>query len=279
MIPKSARARRVGLVAMLAIAALARAAFAHGDLHEQIVSVTAQIQKSPDNADLYLKRADLNRLHEEWPAAAADYDRAEKLAPSAPAIHLGRGKMLLATGRLDDAKGELDKFIAAKPGHIEALVTRARIEALRKQPLAAAEDFARAIALAPRPEPDLYHERAQALAAAGDDHIPEALRCLDDGTAKLGNLPTLGLYAIDLELRRKDFDAALARLDKLSAASPRKETWLERRGDILTAAVRPEEARQTYLGALEAMRALPQQRRFTKTTMELEQRLKQKTAH
>ena len=278
MTRRPARVRRVGLVAMLVSVALARVAFAHGDLHEQIVGVTAQIEKNPDSADLFLKRAELHRLHEQWPAAAADYDRAEKLAPSAPAIHLGRGKLLLATGRLDDAKGELDKFIAAKPGHIEALVTRARIEALRKQPLAAAEDFARAIALAPRPEPDLYHERAQALAAAGDDHIPEALRCLDEGTAKLGNLPTLGLYAIDLELRRKDFDAALARLEKLSAASPRKETWLERRGDILTAAGRPVEARQSYLDALEAMRALPQQRRFTKTTMELEQRLNQKTA-
>lgn len=274
----SARAWRARFVAVLASAALARAAFAHGDLHEQIVGVTAQIQKSPDSADLYLKRAELHRLHEEWPAAAADYDRAEKLAPTAPAIHLGRGKLLLATGRLDDAKAQLDKYIAGKPEHIDSLVTRARVEALRKKPLAAAEDFARAIALAPRPEPEFYLERAQALASAGDDHLPDALRCLDDGTAKLGNLPTLGLYAIDLDLRRKNFDAALARLNKLSAGSPRQEAWLERRGDILTAAGRLDEARQSYLGAQEAIQVLPQQRRLTRATIELEERLKQKTA-
>ena len=278
MIRGPARARRVGLVAMLAIATLTRVAFAHGDLHEQIVKVTTQIQKSPDSADLYLKRAELNRLHEAWPAAAADYDRAEKLAPTAVGIHLGRGKMLLATGHLDDAKAALDKYIAGKPEHIDGLVTRARVEALRKKPLAAADDFARAIALAPRPEPEFYLERAQALAAAGDDHLPGALRCLDDGTAKLGNLPTLGLYAIDLELRRKNFDAALTRLDTLSAGSPRKEAWLERRGDILTAAGRLDEARQSYLGAQEAIRALPQQRRLTRATIELEERLKQKAA-
>ena len=272
------RSRRFGLVAMLAFAALAGVAFAHGDLHEQIANVTAQIRKSPDSADLYLKRAELHRLHEEWPAAAADYNRAEQLAPTAVATHLGRGKLLLATGRLDEAKAELGKFIAANPGHVDALVTRARVETKRKEPLAAAGDFARAIALAPRPEPEFYLERAQSLAAAGDDHIAEALRCLDDGTEKLGNLPTLGLYAIELDLRRKNFDAALARVEKLSAGSPRKEGWLERRGDILTAAGRPGEARTAYAAASEALRALPAHRRATKATSELEERLKQKTA-
>jgi predicted Zn-dependent protease len=272
------RSLRFGLVAMLAFAVVAGIAFAHGDLHEQIAKLTAQIEKTPGSAELYLKRAELHRLHEDWAAAEADYARAEQLAPNAGAIHLGRGKMLLAAGRFDDARAELDKFLAGQPDDIDGLVTRARIERKREKPLVAAGDFARAVALAPRSEPEVFLECAQALAAAGDDHLADALRCLDDGTSKLGNLPSLGLYAIELERSRKNFDAALARLDKLSATSPRKEAWLERRGDILTAAGRPAEARQAYLAATEALRILPPQRRATKATNDLEARLKQKTA-
>ena len=186
--------------------------------------------------------------------------------------------MFLASGRFDDAKAALDKFIAASPEHVDALVTRARVGVKRGKPLAAADDFARAIALSPRPEPEFYIERAQALLAAGDDRIADALRCLDEGTARLGNLPTLGLYAIELEVRQKHFGGALARLDKLSATSPRKEAWLERRGDILSTAGRLEDARQAYRAGGEAILALPANRRVTKATAELEERLKQKAA-
>ena len=62
------------------------------------------------------------------------------------------------------------------------------------------------------------------------------------------------------------------------ATSPRKEAWLELRGDILSAADRPEDARQAYRADGEAILALPANRRVTKATAELEERLKQKAA-
>ena len=262
-----------GVWAVLTVAALA-----HGDLHEQIASVTAQIQKNPESAELVLKRAELHRVHEDWPGAAADYDRAAQLAPGLAVVHLGRGKMLLSQGRFDEAKAELDKFLAGNSGQVDGLVTRARSEMKRGNPLASAVDFARAIALSPRPEPEYYLERAQALAAAGGEHVTEALRCLDDGMAKLGNLPALGLCAIELEVKRNEFDPALSRLERLSAISPRKEAWLERRGDILRLANRPDQAQQAYRQALAAMAALPARARETKATAELQKRLTGKLA-
>ena len=263
---------------VLASIALTISAWAHGDLHEQIDSVTAQIKASPEEAALYLKRAELYRLHEDWPAAAADYDRATQLAPGLLVVHLGRGRMLLAQGRFDEAKAELNQFVAGNPGHVDGFVTRARIEVKRGKPLAGAEDFARAIALSARPEPEVYLDRAQALAAAGGEHVAEALSCLDAGTAKLGNLPTLGLYAIELEVKRKEFDSALSRLERLSAVSPRKEAWIERRGDILRLANRPDPAQQAYRQALAAIAALPARARETKATAELQKRLTGKLA-
>ena len=202
------QARRFWLAAWLVLPGLL---LAHGDLHEQIENVTAQIRNYPQNAGLHLKRAELHRNHEDWPAAAADYDRAEKLGPALPGVHLGRGKMLLAMARFDEAQAELDKFLAAQPENVDALVTRGRIKARRAQPVAAAADFARAIELSPQPEPEFYLEGAQALASAGTGHTADALRILDEGIAKLGNVPVLCLYAIELEVQRKQFDAALAK--------------------------------------------------------------------
>jgi tetratricopeptide (TPR) repeat protein len=262
-----------GVVVVLGCTA---ASLGHGDLHEQIAALRARIEKEPRNAELYLRRAELHRLHGEWGAAAGDYDRAEQLAPSLAAVALGRGKMLLATGRFDAAKAALDTFLAADPGHVEALAMRAQVAMRRGHPLAAADDLAKAIRLSPKPEPDLFLDRSRALVAAGDEHLADAIACLDEGMAKLGRLPTLGLPAIELELRRRGYDAALARLDQLSAGAARKETWLERRGDVLSAAARPEEARKAYQAALEAILSLPPARRSTKATSELEARLKEK---
>ena len=254
------------------------AALAHGDLHEQIANVTAQIQKNPESAELVLRRAELHRVHEDWLAAAADYDRAAHLAFGLAVVHLGRGKMLLSQGRFDKAQAELDQFLAGNPEHVDGFVTRARIEVKRGNQLAGADDFARAIALSPRPEPEYYLERAQALVAAGDAHIDAALSCLDEGMAKLGNLPSLGLDAVELETKAKRFDSALARLESLSAISPRKEAWLERRGDLLAQAGRTDEAQQAYRTASEAIIRLPQRLRATKAITDLEQRLKTKAA-
>ena len=117
-------------------------------------------------------------------------------------------------------------------------------------------------------------ERAQVLAAAGSEFLPEALSGLDDGIARMGSLVTLQLFAIDVELKQKHYDGALARVDKIAEKSPRKETWLVRRGEILQQAGRPDEARRAYQSALSSLQTLPPTRRFVPAMQELERRIK-----
>lgn len=259
------------LPVLAACLAMPLGAFAHGDLHEQIATVTAQIAHEPRNAELHLKRAELHRAHESWPDAAKDYDRAAALAPELFAVELGRGKMLLASGKPADAVKALDRFIAKKPDFADAFIARARAKAKLAEHAAAAADYAHAIELTVRPEPEFYIERADALAAAGLG--PDAVRTLDDGIAKFGPIVTLMLPAIELEVSAKNFDAALVRVDRLTATAPRKETWLARRAEILTAAGRPTEARATCEAALTAIATLPEPRRLTKATFDLRARI------
>lgn len=251
---------------------------AHGDLQGQIETATARIKSDPGNAELYFRRAELYRQHEEWSSSAADYDQVEKLVPGNDAVHLGRAKLAQAMGRYDAAQSELNRFLDARPDNVDALVTRARVREKLGQHARAAEDFARAIEHASPPEPEFYLERAQALAAASPDNPEAALACLDEGRAKLGPLPTLGLAAIDLEVGQGHFEAALARLDQLGAGEKRQESWLERRGDILIRADRSASAVLAYRDALAAIARLPARLQGTQSMKDMQARLKQKIA-
>jgi predicted negative regulator of RcsB-dependent stress response len=143
----------------------------------------------------------------------------------------------------------------------------------------AAEAWRKALATAKSPDVELYFECGNALAAAGDDRIEDALRVFDDGLAKLGNVPTLALAAIELETRRGKYDAALERLDRAIPKTGRVETWIERRGDILARAGKGDEAKREYERALVAFAEAPERTRTTLAGKKLEERLREKLAH
>src|SRR5689334_18053039 len=100
---------------------------AHSGLHEQIEAVTKQIRANPNDADLYLLRGDLNRLHRDWKAAEKDYARALKLNPQREEVNLARALMLMDQNRAADAKAVLDRFLTQRPNHVNGWITRARV--------------------------------------------------------------------------------------------------------------------------------------------------------
>jgi tetratricopeptide (TPR) repeat protein len=252
--------------------------FGHGDLHERIAVVTSEIKQQPANAELYLKRGELHGLHEEWKEAEADFDKAEKLDPKLVAVSLARSRVSLARKRFKEAQTDVERFLSAYPNHSIALIVRARALSGRKQFAESAKAWAMVIEQADHPDVEHFYERARVLVAAGPEQADAAIKTLDEGLAQLGNVPTLGLYAVQLEVVRKHYDAALERLDNMMPKTGRRETWLELRGDILASAGRKEEAEKNYAKALEELRALPARVRSTKASTGLEERLKKKAA-
>jgi predicted Zn-dependent protease len=248
--------------------------FCHGDLHEQITRISERIAAAPGDADLLLRRAELHRLHRDWSAAEKDYARAALLAPDSAGVPFGRAKLHFERRRPRAALGELNQLLSAQPNHVEALVMRARVQRQLGRNKTAAIDFARATAAAPEPQPEYYLEGAEALAAAGE--LQRGASVLADGLARLGPVPALVLAAIELDLRLRRFDSALLRIDRAIQASPRKELWLERRGDVLKSAGRPAESAQAYRDALAAIAALSPRLRNTRSMVELHQRLQTK---
>ena len=262
-----------GILWLAAVLAFSIQLPAHADIHERIQALDKEIQRNPAEAKLFLKRGELHRLHRDWDAALADYRRATELDPHGEEVGFLRGRMLLEAGHPDQARRELDEFLADQPEHREALLTRGRALAALGQGLSAAQDYTRVIATLTQPTPEFYLERSKALEAEGDAYLGRALQGLDEGIAKLGPLVTLQLYAIDLELKREYYDAALERLERLAPWLP-PERRLQRRGEILLLAGRLPEARKAFSKALEYLESLPSSRGNTRASRELRARLR-----
>jgi tetratricopeptide (TPR) repeat protein len=253
-------------------------AFPHGDVHERIQALSAKIQPQTRDATLFVERAELYRMHEDFALAEADLARAEELDPALASVWLTRGRLRMAQKQFAAAEREADRVLAKAPESGPALVLKAQALREQKHFPESAESWHKALVASKAPDVELFYECASAFAAAGDDRCDEALAVLDEGIKKLGNIPTLALMAIEIEVRRGSHDAALARLDQAMPKQGRVETWIERRADILARAGKPNEARQEYERALNALAVAPERLRMTPAAKKLEERLRSKVA-
>lgn len=231
-------------------------ASAHGDAHLQIESLDKLIGSSPRNSELVLRRAELRRLHREFDAADADYALALEINPAEPEVHWLRARSRLEAGKPKIALDELDQFIRTRPTHPSARLTRARVyEALMRHKDAAAE-FTEAISQFAEPQPDLFLERLHAQQAAG---IDPALRMagIREAIGRIGLIPGFEDAAFDIEIEMRNWDAALATIDRRAATAPRKEHWHFRKGKVLAQAGRKVEAVAAFEQCLKAIDALP----------------------
>ena len=73
--------------------------FAHLGVDAQILELDRRIEAEPRNAELYLMRGELHRIHREWKLATKDYSQARRLDPKLDAALLALGTMLQESGK------------------------------------------------------------------------------------------------------------------------------------------------------------------------------------
>jgi len=243
--------------------------FAHDEPHKEIERLSREIEWYTTDAELYLARGGLHRMEGHWEAALADFERAAQLDPFDKTIDFQRGRLFFEAGEYRLARETLDSFLAEHPTHVQALMTRARSLRQLEQPLLAASDYSLALAETADPGPVLFLERADALAAAGNEYLGAAIEGLDEGIDQLGPVVLLQSKAVDLEIRAQRYGSALRRIDQILSTMPRKERWLARRGEVLEQAGLIDEACASYAEALAAIEGLPWRRRETAAIQEL----------
>lgn len=235
-------------------------ALGHGDLLEAISAVTNAIAKAPGDAQLVLRRAEFHRMHEDWPAAEADYARARRLQPDLEEVAFGLAQMRIAQHREKSALTLLNDFLVKRPEHPEGRALRAVI--LEKRGNWKGADADLAIAVASSPEPHLATARAQLLERHGR---PEAaVSCLDDASRARGRVPVLEQHALEIEERAGLADAALRRVDDFITREPRPDIWLVRKARILERAGRASDAREAWQRAGAAFERVPADKRASK---------------
>ncbi len=239
--------------------------FGHGDLQEAIDAVSKVIAQSPGDAELYLRRGELHRMHEEWAAAEADYAQARTIQPEMEVTTFGLAQMRLAQGREKDGLKLLDDFLAKRPMHPEARALRAGVLEKRGDWKKADGDLVAAAASSP--EPHYATARAQLLERHGQ--AGAAARCLDEASAARGGVPVLDQEALEIEERAGLTEAALRRVEGFIARESRADIWLARKAQILEKAGRAPEARDAWQSAAAAFEKVPADHRASKANRKL----------
>jgi tetratricopeptide (TPR) repeat protein len=186
-----------------------------------------------------------------WQEALADADGALTLEPQSSAALLLRAETLYATGKIDHALVAVDALLAVAPASAAGRHLRAR--ALREVGRLdeSAAEYDRFLTGQSQPLPDSYVERAEVLAALG--RTEAAIRSLDEGVARLGEVATLRLAAVDIAAQAGDVKEAVERIDNLLRRNPDQVFWMTRRAEILEADGRRDEARRAFAAAEAAL--------------------------
>jgi predicted Zn-dependent protease len=220
-----------GQIALLLLAGglLTGPVHGHPELLAQIELINDQLAAQPQNTELLLRRGDLYRRHGDHGAAERDFATVRRLDPDNDLLDFYAGRLQLETGAPGRADESLSRYLARHPEHASAWVLRGRARLARGLPLAAAGDFAGAIAHSSRPTPSLYLQQAMALLAAGEKHLDSARAAADTGLARHPqDVALLGL-ATDIALVRGQGAAASGYLGTLPGALADLPQWRSRR--------------------------------------------------
>jgi len=217
--------RPAALFVLAAGVLLTPAVPAHPDLLAQIERLDEQLQAEPGNPELLIRRGDLYRRHDDFAAAARDFEAARILAPGHPELDFYQGHLALQTGDLQAAAEFLDRYLASHPQHPVGWRLRGET-ALEQRDASAPADFEHAIRFSEAPSPELFRQWVLALLTVGD--ATAALEAVDLGLTRLGAEVTLLGFGADIALTRGDSGRAGRYLKLLPAGLERLTTWSDR---------------------------------------------------
>lgn len=217
-------------------------AIAHTDIEVQIDMLSRQIVESEADADLYLKRGDLHRRHEDWNKARIDLRSARKLAPDHEMVDWYEGRLALDSGDYEQASALLSRYLETHPEHAAAWHQRAMARVGLGEYLSAAEDFSRSIAGSDHAAPTLYRSLVLTTVAAGAEHLDAASAAVDSGLARFPREVGLLGLGVDLSLAQSNPQRARDFLARIPPALHELPQWRYRKALVSCLEGAPENA-------------------------------------
>ena len=248
----------VCFASLLLAAGLAQA---HEGYAARIAAITLELDFSPHDGELYLERALLRRELERFDGALSDLTHADRCLPQQRRrVALHRGVTLSKAARHEEAVQLLRRLLEPSVEDVshEMYLALARSEVATQQAPAAIVSYRKS--LETRFQVDIALELSR-LQEVQSDPVGAA-ETLWSAYRRANEPVSLRVKIVELELRRRQFTAALHLVDEMLAKVPHAVTWQVRRGEILMAAGRHAEAKQAFLLVLSTV-AEREQRRGT----------------
>ena len=243
------------LIVVLLSAAHSFGAAAHPSAEHAVGMISELIQARPEEQGLYIQRGSAYSNDGQLERALVDFNKAETLGePSRVAFD--QGVLHYRMREFDAARGYFDTFLKHFPGHPASLEYRARLLRDAGEYEAALADFDAYFAIQKHPNPGDYVSAAKMMMGLEGRGVGSALAMLDKGIARLGVIPQLQQYAIELELERKNIARAIDRLETLEPALGESPEWKVEMGELLLLAGRPADAQQFFDEALAQLATL-----------------------
>lgn len=189
-------------------------AWADADITKRIEALTRQIEQDPSDQALWLQRAMLHSENNQPELGLADVRAAGKIGDPSQAAYV-HGYLLYNMGEHADALLFLDRYLKADPQHQQARRLRARLLREGGQNARALADYEFLIATGISLDPGYYLVSAQLMSELPERGIDDALALLDARMEEIGPVSPLQRYAVELERRRENFPAAIARMASL----------------------------------------------------------------
>lgn len=253
---------------------LSPALHAHGDLHDQIESLTAQIHSTPDNSELWFRRGLLHEQHGDHQLALTDFDRAETLNPAVPGLAFARARAQFGSKKFPAALSSLDAVPREARNQPDWFLWKARTLQHLDRSNEAVAAFTQAISRMNRVSPDVLLERAECQLIAGQWR--SAVAGLNEGIELVGPVLTLHVKALAIERDHDEWTAALNRLDTILTIVPGSPDFLFQKGDVLNDLGRQKEALDCFRLALKELETLPDARRRTPNHIQLTDELRRR---
>lgn len=244
---------------------------AHVGEHSLIKLYDGKITENPKNPELYLKRGSQHRYAGHFELALKDFAVVRTLEPDNPVVNLDIGLVFLDRGWYKTSEYYLRRFLNESPGHIVGSTSLAKALAGQGRGAEAAKIYSTIFEKGQKLSPEFYMQWADFYLLVGNKHA--AVKCLDKGVGRLGDITSLHQKALQIETELDKSSAKLKRLEKLVANSPQKEKWLYSIGQVCESEGRYKEAKQSYLQALEYYNRRPQSRRSAPALVEIKNNL------
>lgn len=231
-------------------------AAAHGDYHDKVRGLTAQLSVRGNDASVRFELAKEHEGHDEFDLALAEADAVDLLEPGKHPTNWLRAKILNKQNRWTEAEALLNSQLESMPGHPDSLFQRgsARLKLGNKD--AAIADFQAAVAKSNQvASPDFYATTARVLLESG--LFGEAVEIVRTGLSAHSSEMDLIILAVDTGAAAKEYDFALQNASRLESLWPVPGIWTVRRAELLAAAGRTDEASSTWRGLLKQLENLP----------------------